>query len=130
MLRLSVTRIWFSDKSTIGALDIAGVQQCYSLEPSEASGKLIPPGTYRLVLLPSKRFETYTPHVLNVPGRSAIEIHPGNYPFDTEGCALVGQYRSADFVGNSREAFNELIAQLDAAQDMQIQYTEQREVSA
>jgi hypothetical protein len=87
-------------------------------------------------LLPSARFETYTPHVLDVPGFTAIEIHPGNSPEDTEGCTLVGEtrgligYPESDWIGNSDEAFNDLIAKLDASEPMQIEYREERALAA
>ena len=36
-----------------------------------------------------------------IPGRSGILIHRGNYPADTHGCLLFGSQRDVDFVGNS-----------------------------
>jgi hypothetical protein len=139
MLKLCVTRLWFTDKSTIGMLDIDGVQEAYTLEPvtraDDEKPRAIPVGTYRLALLPSARFETYTPHVLDVPGFTGIEIHPGNSPKDTSGCCLVGQTRGTaetpnDWIGNSDEAFNELIGKLDASEPMQIEYREERALAA
>jgi len=125
-VKLTVTRFIFSPNSTIGILDADGRFLCYTLEPATP----IPAGTYRLALLPSAKFQTYTPHVLDVPGHTAIEIHPGNSPKDTTDCTLVGKTRAEDWVGNSDEAFNELIAKLDASQDMQIEYREERSLSA
>jgi uncharacterized protein DUF5675 len=129
-MKLTITRKWFTDLSTQGMLDIDGIFECYSEEPSLKSGKLIPEGTYKLALLPSVRFETYTPHVLNVPDFTAIEIHPGNDQKDTEGCTMVGQLRNHDRIGNSRWAFNELMSKLDAVQDMEIEYVNAEEVAA
>jgi hypothetical protein len=139
MLKLCVTRLWFTDKSTIGMLDISGIRQCYTLEPVTREDNLkpraIPVGIYRLCLLPSARFETYTPHVMDVPEFSGIEIHPGNDPKDTSGCTLVGQTRGTeetpnDWIGNSDEAFNDLIAKLDSNADMSIEYREERALAA
>lgn len=58
----------------------------------------IPPGTYRVEWRRSSRFgECY--HLRDVPGRSAILIHKGNYcgdkaagfRSDVEGCILIGK---------------------------------------
>lgn len=135
-MKLTVSRIWFTDKSTMGILDVDGVRECYTLEPvtkdDDSKPRAIPVGIYPCRLLPSARFQTYTPHVLDVPGFTAIEIHPGNSPKDTEGCLLVGQTidQEAEWIGNSEPAFNDLLSKLDAAQDMEIEYLEQRAMSA
>ena len=60
------------------------------------------------------------PHVLNVPGFDEIEIHPGNFPGDTEGCLLVGFTRLPDMIESSRAAFADLMARLKG--DIQITY--------
>jgi predicted esterase YcpF (UPF0227 family) len=39
-----------------------------------------------------------------VPGRSRIEVHPGNDTADTEGCILLGLQQTTDHVLESREA--------------------------
>jgi hypothetical protein len=133
-MKLTVHRFIFTDKSTMSSVDIDGVFACYGLEPPTLDGdvkpRAIPPGTYTLRLLPSARFGRYTPHVLDVPGFTAIEIHPGNYPQDTHGCLLVGKSRGTEAVFESDQAFNELMAKLDAAQDMSIEYVEERAISA
>jgi hypothetical protein len=41
-------------------------------------------------LLPSPRFGRDLIELSDVPGRSEILIHPGNYPRDTQGCVLLG----------------------------------------
>jgi RHS repeat-associated protein len=45
----------------------------------------------------------------DVPGRNFIEMHTGNYPGDTQGCLLPGTTRGTDFVGHSRDAFNQIL---------------------
>lgn len=129
MLRLTVTRVWFTAQSVIGILDINAVFECYSLEPADPA-ELIPCGVYPLRLLPSEKFGRFMPFICKVPGHTADEIHIGNDPKDTKGCTLVGETRGPDWVGNSEKAFNELIAKLDASQDMEIEYREEREISA
>jgi hypothetical protein len=130
---LLVQRKVFSDKSTIGELYIAnngktflpadahrelliGAEEdrklfCHTLEPrkDQSKGKpyLTPAGTYELKIFPSKKFGRRMPHVLNVPGFEAIEIHWGNYPHDTEACTLLGVYKGLpDFIGKSRDTFD------------------------
>lgn len=55
------------------------------------------------------------PMVAGTPGREDILVHPGNIPRDTEGCLLVGEQRSADYVGPSVPRWRELFAKIKAA---------------
>jgi len=50
----------------------------------------IPPGVYDWVKVYSSKFKRDVILLTNVPGRTAIEIHNGNYNRDTHGCILVG----------------------------------------
>lgn len=50
------------------------------------------------------------PLLVDVPGRSEIEIHFGNTPTDSRGCILVGHSAGTDFIGDSRRAFDDLWA--------------------
>lgn len=66
----------------------------------------IPPGDYLTTWHNSPRFgKCYK--LQDVPGRSEILIHHGNYPKDTEGCILIGKSSSKDAVWNSLQARNE-----------------------
>jgi len=116
--RLVLSRTTFTDKSTIGDLYLGGVHQCFTLELSarkqEGVKNCIPCGRYEVVMQWSARFQMNTPHLLNVPGRTFIEIHPGNKPADTEGCILLGQTKDTDWVGSSRAAYNELVPKIEA----------------
>ena len=49
----------------------------------------IPEGKYKVLRIYSPKFGNCF-HVQDVPGRSAILIHRGNYTKDTMGCILVG----------------------------------------
>lgn len=115
-MNITVERMWFTPNSTVGEMSLNGVFFCYTLEPraDQSQGKpyCIPAGQYPVTLQMSARFQMITPHVMNVPGFEEIEIHPGNYPKDTEGCCLVGSTRDTDFVGNSRATFAQLMPQL------------------
>lgn len=80
----------------------------------------IPTGTYECELYPSSRFGVV--YILkNVPGRSGILIHPGNFGGDSElgfktdinGCILLGEKRGElggqKCVLNSRAAIKEFM---------------------
>lgn len=87
---------------------------CYTLErhPDDPEHKPIPAGTYPVTLYPSPRFETLVPLLHDVPGRTMIEIHYGNFTRDTEGCILVGKGRDKDAVTYSRLALKELVEKM------------------
>lgn len=120
-MNLTIQRDTFTENSTTGELSVDGVFLCYTLEPrsdrSEGKPYCIPAGTYSVQLAESPRFAMTTPHLLAVPGFTEIEIHPGNFPSDTEGCTLVGMTRGVDMVGSSRLAFGNLMDKLRAATD-------------
>ncbi len=63
------------------------------------------------------------PHVLNVPGFTGIRIHSGNTDKDTEGCVLVGDTHSDNFIGNSRKAFARLFPILESASNVNLTIT-------
>jgi hypothetical protein len=50
--------------------------------------------------------------VLDVPGRTAIRWHIGNYPRDVLGCSVVGTAVGENRVENSRVAFAALMVKL------------------
>jgi len=118
-MNITVTRQWLTPNSTCGTMSIDGSFECFTLEPPVRPTKpyCIPAGTYKIALLMSPRFGFITPHVLNVPNFTEIEIHPGNFPHDTEGCCLVGQAHKDDFIANSRAAFDALMPKLQADPD-------------
>ena len=130
-MKLTVHRLKFSDKSTQGYLDIDGASECFTLEPrkDQSKGKpyCIPAGTYKVKLQFSPRFERNTPHILDVPGFTDIEIHPGNFPHNTEGCLCVGLDPYPDVVGRSIEAFDALMEKLSGHDNITIQYLEETE---
>lgn len=100
--------------------------ECSTLErpPDDPEHPCIPEGEYEVLLVPpgphlAERFPKYTlfPELQNVPGRSGIFIHPGNYARDSEGCILVGQPHLPNFIGNSRAAFERLMTLLKTHTD-------------
>jgi Family of unknown function (DUF5675) len=96
---------------------INGVRQCYYPEPLRSPHSIpgiafLEAGTYRDVLTISPQLGYVCPEVLNVPGRTAIRRHSGNVPKDVLGCCVVGVALGRDFLGNSRTAFEALMAEL------------------
>lgn len=107
-------RMTFTDKSTVGELWLDGKQFCYTLEPTcrninEKNKGAIPAGRYQIVMTYSNKFGCMMPELVDVPGFTDIRMHPGNMAEDTEGCILVGETESTDFVGQSRAAFKRLL---------------------
>lgn len=97
-MKATLTRKSKTDKQTLGQLDV-GDFSCFTLElpdlnndgieGNEVRKSCIPEGVYPVVRHDSPKFGRCF-WIKNVPGRSAILIHPGNYYFHTLGCVLVG----------------------------------------
>jgi len=91
-----------TDLQTLGRLYLYdGVNQIFTsvtLELPDKGNKKnvsrIPSGTYKVKKRTSKKFGHHF-HITDVPNRSVVLVHPGNYYKDTEGCILLGQ-RFAD----------------------------------
>jgi hypothetical protein len=121
-MELQVKRTDFSEESTIGELWVNGGFECYTLEdkvrPVKIAGKTaIPSGRYEVIINFSQRFQKQLPLLLNVPNFEGVRIHPGNTAANTEGCILVGETKTENFVGESRWAFNRLFEKLKAASE-------------
>lgn len=123
-MELKLNRIFLGSSATIGELLVNDKHLCDTLEDrvrpegEKVYGKTaIPEGTYEVKLTYSPRFKKILPEILNVPNFSGIRIHTGNSSKDTEGCILVGTWdgEKEDWVGNSRIAFDELMALLEKA---------------
>ena len=116
-MKLEVIREIETSKSIIGRLFVDGQNECFTLEPSRtnpvhAGHPAIPAGEYKVELTFSPHFQIVTPEVFNVPGRSDIRIHIGNFPKDSLGCTLVGESRSENAVNASKMAFEKLMTLL------------------
>ncbi len=125
-MKVDVYRKIETNESITGEFRVDGVMQCYYLEPSRltpfyAGHPCIHAGTYQVVLTMSPHLGYICPEVLNVPGRTAIRWHIGNFPKDVLGCCVVGTELGRNFVGNSRAAFDALMAKLQG-QDITAEY--------
>ena len=113
-MKLHLIRDTFTDNSTTGRLYLGDEFLCYTLENSWKDNQrrisCIPEGEYKLDTKEYGRFYDRYQHPIiilrDVPDRSEILIHKGNYPKDTLGCILLGSTRSKDFVGNSSVTYN------------------------
>jgi hypothetical protein len=113
-----VERQLFTPLSTRGTLTI-GKETYASLEPPKipAPGEramLHQTGIFVTSLYQSPEWSQrmgrpFLVPLVQVPGRTGIEIHIGNFPKDTLGCTCVGMNGSADFVGSSEDAFYRLM---------------------
>lgn len=106
---LLLKRIFQNDKYTIGKLYIGDTYLCDTLEPPvNVNHPRIPNGKYSISYQPSKKFGKNMPFLLNVPGRTGIMIHTGNYPRETQGCILVGRNLTTGSVSKSKITFENI----------------------
>jgi hypothetical protein len=149
-MRLTLKRHTSGPNSTLGRLYIDGDFACYTLENpwlnNERRVSCIPAGEYELGLRKEggwharaltkfeRGFHKGMLEVLDVPNRSYILIHWGNYPSNTQGCILVGETQQADMVGWSLDAYRKIYPQIADAlvcgHDVTIEITSEEEALA
>jgi hypothetical protein len=125
-MKVEIRRLWETPRSVCGEMWIVtenGAQfECYTLEPSRLTPvheghPCIAAGTFKVILTKSPHLGYVCPEVLEVPGRTAIRWHIANKPEDVLGCVGVGEKHSADWVANSKFAFEKLMTILKTAND-------------
>jgi hypothetical protein len=120
-MELTLPRLQFDNVSTQGELyvDESTIREAYTLElpvKDGLSGSCILPGRYKVVRAFSRHFQRDMPLLENVPHRTGIEIHWGDYPRNTDGCILVGKMKGQDFIGHTQDEFlNRLWPKLESA---------------
>lgn len=98
-----------------------GAFACVTLERSaDGDHPCIPAGTYHVTIdthHPGTPGAYRCPELLDVPGRSQIQIHIGNCCDDLQGCIAPGERESADglAIEESGSAFRRLMAYLEGA---------------
>ncbi len=137
-MELLLTRFSTSDQGTFGILT-CGTFQCYTGELPDRNNtprkSCVPVGTYEVENYSSKKYPNSF-HILDVPKRSLILIHKGNYCGDVDkgfrsdvlGCVIVGDRigtlktasGSQDAVLSSAGAFLRLQKLLDGAESVKI----------
>lgn len=116
-MEILVRRLWLTPQSTCGELAIDGLDRMFTLElpvKDGLPGSAIPPGRYPVTVYDSPHFGREMPLIQNIPGRSDIELHWGNYPTDSRGCILVGLQHEPDAILGSRLAFDALWDEIEA----------------
>lgn len=128
-MEITLQRLFKKPDYTIGHILVNGDYYCDSLEDTDRhlssdmtaeeikqikvhGSTAIPTGRYRVVETYSPKFKRNMPLLLNVPGFSAIRIHPGNTIADTDGCILPGWNKQKGMVLDSRKAFLPLERQI------------------
>ncbi len=117
-MKVDIYRKVETSQSITGEFWLDGIRECYYLEPSRLTPchpgfACIPAGIYRVVLTMSPHLRYVCPEVLNVPGRSAIRWHIGNFPADVLGCCVVGTAAGENCVTHSKIAFHALMGKLE-----------------
>lgn len=113
-MELLLKRSYF-EKGTNGALFVNSHLICFVIElpwlENKRNVSCIPEGRYEVVPRFSPRFKNHL-HVLDVPGRSLILIHPANDALrDLEGClAPVSQLSDIGKGWSSKIALNKLLS--------------------
>jgi Family of unknown function (DUF5675) len=128
-VRITVQRETETVESTEGQMFLDGLFECYTLEPRNkrfAPTSITDAGPEKPYAIPAgieyPWIKYFSPdhgfevvRLRNVPGFTAIEIHPGNFPKDTLGCTVVGMIEQENFVGHSQEEFARLMAKLPSS---------------
>ena len=121
--KLRLLRYYDSGRSTAGLLFINGEFACHTLENpwkgNQRRVSCVPEGKYRLALRTEggwgdrakEKFPDMHKGMIelqDVPDRTFILMHWGNYPKDTEGCVLLGKTAGVDMVGSSVETYEKV----------------------
>jgi len=145
-MELKVYRYSSQSQTTLGALQIDGKFECYTLEDQHQDIKVkgetrIPAGKYNIGLRTVGGFDArykakFSFHkgmlqVLDVPNFEYILIHVGNDEDDTAGCLLVGNTANNNrlnkgFIGDSTTAYKSLypkvLKAIESGLDVTIEY--------
>ncbi len=128
-MKLTLIRDEDNGESTLGRLFAEGEFLCFTLEntwkDNEPRVSCVPKGTYGLGTKKyGKYWDKYQPLVIpilhDVPNRSQILIHPGNFPKDTLGCILVGNAKGENAVYDSRNTWKKYHDIITACTEIEI----------
>lgn len=97
-MKVIIDRLTEGEKQTEGLLTVYNNEEkifyCYTLElpwlDNQKRISCIPKGTYNVEKRYSTKYKSHF-HILDVPNRSYILIHNGNFNSQTLGCILVGR---------------------------------------
>jgi hypothetical protein len=120
-MKLTIIRVDITDHGIFGHLTIdSSPFNCLTLERHDID---IPAGTYKVTLYQSPE-HGLVPLLNDVPGRSMIEIHEGNWESDSKGCILVGKDRRSiegkDGIDLSKDTLTQLMSVLNGCDDITV----------
>ena len=129
-MKLKLIRDEESENATIGRLFADDHFLAFTLEnewkDNEQRKSCIPDGTYEVYTKTYgryyKSFGRPIPILRDVPNRSEILIHWGNYPKDTLGCILVGDSKGEEAVWNSKKTYRKIYPYLAQSTEITIEY--------
>lgn len=98
------------DNNQFGVLYFNDFYHSFCLENYE---KRIPEGEYKFELYKSPNFGYLVPLLIDVLGRSYIEIHIANYEHELEGCIAPGETKTLNAVYSSKNAFDSLMRKIN-----------------
>lgn len=128
MKQITLLRKRTGDQGTFGELDLDGLTLYTGELPwrdNQPTISSIPAGTYVCKWQFSEKFRRNVYHLQNVPGRSFVEIHPGNvvgdtakgFESDVAGCICLGlsegEVRGQEAVLHSKDAVKQFEQELD-----------------
>lgn len=115
-VKILLTRLDSTDYGVFGHLELDDHSfDCVTLENHALD---IPVGTYPVHFYNSPEHGEVP--LIEVPGRTCIEIHEGNWERNSKGCILVGHHRDGDAIDDSRTTLAKLIAALKNKGEMSI----------
>lgn len=118
--KMFLNRLEVTDHGIFGHLTLDNGFNCVTLERHDIA---IPQGTYKVTLYDSP-IHGVVPLLQGVPGRTDIEIHEGNWEFNSKGCILVGASRDrldSTMIDNSKDTLKVLVSKLQGCDDISIQ---------
>ena len=136
-MKLTLKRIAFKEKYTIGRLYIDGEYFCDTIEDkdrrlnndmglAEIMAKkrygetAIPTGHYEVEITYSPKYKRMMAEIKDVKGFSGIRIHSGNTAKDTLGCLIVGKNTVVGMVTDSRKTYYKLFEILKGQKNITI----------
>lgn len=114
-MKLLLKRLDISELGIFGHLSTEDFD-CVTLERHDLA---IPAGNYRVTLYQSPT-HGLVPLLHGVPGRDMIEIHEGNYEWNSKGCILVGAKRVGTTIETSRATLKTLVDKMKPIDDIWI----------
>lgn len=123
-MRVDIIRLEEGEMGSFGALSIEGKAFCVTLELPDRNNRKnisnIPEGVYLCKKINSPTFGL-TFQIMDIPNRSSILFHAGNFIDDTKGCVILAEHygklhgeRAVLNSGNTFKKFMSLMHEVDS----------------